>query len=211
MGRGGDALMLVHSGAVLVVCVVLDAGDEVVGALCLAGVLVYALHTAMLVAEGEGASSMVVHHLLAIAIQSIFWWHADSPEHPLAQWKIFAWTELGSTLHKCSPFIPDFRTWRWKRWYQALYLACYLVTYALIIVWLAGRSPHHHATRTHLLGVPTEAWHAVLIYGLVALLIYWWCQSLAALRHVLADMRRPHTTTTSTSKMMMMKKKTKKT
>ena len=188
MGLAGDALMLGHSAAVFAVCVVLDCEDGGVEALCLAGVFVYAVHSAMLVIEGEGASSMVVHHLLAIAIQSIFWWHADSPEQPLALWKTFAWTELGSTLHKCSPFIPNFRTWRLKRWYQALYLTCYLVTYAIIIVWLASQS-RHHPSKSHLLGIATEVWHASLIYSLIALLAYWWWQSLNALRHVVSQMR----------------------
>jgi hypothetical protein len=170
---------------------VLDREGAITEGLCLIGVFVYALHSIMIVAEERTVrSSMLVHHLLAIAIQSIFWLYADSPERPFDMWKTFAWTELGSTLHKLSPFIPNFRSWRFKRHYQAFYLSCYLVIYAIIIAWIATLN-RHHPTRSHLLGISSELWHVGLAYGLISLLIFWSYQSFHALRHVIAHMRAP--------------------
>jgi len=185
-----DGLMLVHSGAVFLVCIVLDCEGAALEGLCLLGVFVYALHSTMLLTEDRRSirTSMLVHHLLAIIIQSMFWYFADSPERPLDLWKVFGWTELGSTLHKLATFIPSFQLKPWKRHYQALYLACYLVSYGIMVVWIAGLSIHHPSA-DYLLGVSTTIWHIALAYGLIALLLYWWYQSFQGLCVVLQDLR----------------------
>ncbi len=181
-------LVLVHSIAILLCCTLTPklentatASDPIVAAMCLCGIFIYIADSVALIVLGEGSSSMAVHHLIAVFIQALFWWH----DQGLAYWQTFGWTELGAAMHKLARFVP--RNFVFLRQYQALYLLTYLVTYAWVILYLISL-PQYYATPS-VLGIPSSALHFSGVFSLVSLLAYWMRDSASALVHVLRAMQ----------------------
>eukprot|EP01087_Luapelamoeba_hula_P024137 TRINITY_DN9082_c0_g1_i2.p1 TRINITY_DN9082_c0_g1~~TRINITY_DN9082_c0_g1_i2.p1 ORF type:complete len:181 (-),score=12.50 TRINITY_DN9082_c0_g1_i2:20-562(-) len=131
--------------------------------------------------------SMIVHHVLSILIQGHMWYYAPYwPEayRMLHCFQVFAWTELGTTLHKGSHLLPGYHTWAYKRHYQLTYLTCYLCCYPPIIFFLCFQVPATYPLVPVFYGIPSTLLHRVFIGTLVTLLGYWWYQALVAAQYV---------------------------
>ncbi|KAL6042979.1 TLC domain-containing protein [Balamuthia mandrillaris] len=167
--RLGEVMMFVHSLIVFSSCILLATPSErFLERLCLFGVLVYALHSLIILRCSPSfraalLNSMLLHHVLAVLVQSCIYWCQEGT----SQWSVFAWTELGTIFHKATHLIPSFhpppsddggerreddgkrRRQRsvLQRLYQMFYLLCYIFTYAFVIVYLASLPSDRYRTR----------------------------------------------------------------
>lgn len=127
---------------------------------------------------------MQFHHILSIFIQSMMWYFNEGLEH----YRLFAWTELGASLHKLSRLLPSFHQQTWKRYYQLVYLVCYVITYGPIIVYIVSLDGVYDIKQ--LFGLSTRVIHFIIMPMLVCLLSFWLYESLQAVRYVWIQMEK---------------------
>jgi len=182
-----DQLALVHSSLIVATCILLNppletspsSSNVYVRFMCGFGAVLYVVDIFLMV-FAHLHDSILVHHFVAIPIQFLFCWFNQG----ISYYQHFAWTELGTVLHKSCRFIP--RTSPLRSYYQLAYLSAYLITYTHIVHYLTGLPADYEVKSVG--SIPSSSIHTAGLLCLVVLLVYWSYQLLLAFHHVLSHM-----------------------